>query len=84
MLLFEPHSYCAALNSHVTRNRFTLHKAEIFPATYFLQNVPTEPSRLQVILSWPLVAPQSLFPRVHLSFTGVGFSQWWRRVAGIL
>ena len=34
-----------------------------------MQNAPTEPCRLQVTPSWPLVAPLFLFPGVHLSFT---------------
>ena len=32
---------------------------------------PTEPNRLQVTPSCPLVAPLFLFPGVHLSFTAV-------------
>jgi len=47
------------------------HTEENFPPIYFTQNTPTELSRLQVTPSWPLVAPQSLFPGIHLSFTGV-------------
>ena len=36
-----------------------------------MQNAPTEPCRLQVTPSCPLVAPLFLFPGVHLSFTAV-------------
>jgi len=49
------------------------------PAIYFVQNASNKRSRLQVTPSWPLVAPQSLFPRLPfmhrtytLSFTGCG------------
>ena len=46
------------------------HTEVTFPAIYFIQNAPTESSRLQITPSWPFVAPQSLFPDVHISFTG--------------
>jgi hypothetical protein len=47
------------------------HTYETFPAICFVQNTPTEPHQLQVTPLWPLVAPQSLFPGFHLSFTRV-------------
>jgi len=46
------------------------HTEETFPAIYLYKNAPTEPSRLQVTPSRGLVAPRSLFPGVHLGFTG--------------
>jgi hypothetical protein len=57
--------------NHMTRMWLARHKAKTFPAIYFIQNAPTEPSRLQVTPSWPLVAPLFLFPGDHLSFTGL-------------
>ena len=44
------------------------HTEETFPAIYLVQNAPTEPSRLQVTPSWPLVALRFLFSGVRLSF----------------
>ena len=72
---FQTHSYCAALNCHVIHNRFTLHE-ETFPAIYSIQMAPTEPNRLQVTPSCPLVAPLSSFPGVHLSFTAMLHCDW--------
>ena len=57
---FQTHSYCAALNCHVIRNRFTLH-GETSPAIYFIQMALTEPNRIQVTPSCPLVAPLFLY-----------------------
>ena len=48
-----------------------MHKEETFPAIYFIQNAPTETSRLQVTRSWPLAAPLFLFSAVQCSFDEV-------------
>ena len=46
-----------------------------------MQNVPTEPNRLQVTPSWPLVAPLFLFPGVRLSFTALALPTILRKMA---
>lgn len=62
-ILHAPQPNCASINFHVICWWFTLLNVDIVPAIYHKLNTPTEPSRLHVIPSQPLVTPQVLASR---------------------
>jgi len=57
--IFFPRASCVIGQAHITY------------LSCHLFHTQRAPNRLQVTPLWPLVAPQCLFPRVHLSFTGM-------------